>query len=62
MGPSVEARVWGSAEKRHNSLIILYMYAIMSYNTILSCISKIGDPPSAPQKAKLQWKGPSHRL
>lgn len=61
-GTSAEARVWGSAAKSHNSLITLYMYAIMSFNTILSCISKIGYPPSAPQRAKLQWKGPSHRL
>lgn len=50
MGTSAEAWVWGSAEKRHNSLITLYMYAIMSYNTILSCISKIGDPPLQPHK------------
>lgn len=35
---------FGECRKSHNSLITLYMYAIMSYNTILSCISKIGYP------------------
>lgn len=52
MGTSVEAWVWGSAEKHHNSLITLYMYAIMSYNTILSCISKIGEPLLQPYKGQ----------
>lgn len=51
-GTSVEARVWGSAAKSHNSLITLYMYAIMSFNTILSCISKIGYPPLQPHKGR----------
>lgn len=57
MGTSVEARVWGSAEKHHNSLITLYMYAIMSYNTILSCISKIA-PPFSSTKSKASMERP----
>lgn len=35
---------FGVCRKSLNSLITLYMYAIMSYNTILSCISKSGTP------------------
>lgn len=57
-GTSVEARVWGSAAKSHNSLITLYMYAIMSFNTILSCISKIGYPPFSPTKGEASMERP----
>lgn len=45
------------AQRSRKSLIAAYTDAIMSYNTILSCISGVGLPPSAP----LQWNGPSHR-
>lgn len=58
---SVKTQVLGECQKSLNSLIILNMYAIMSYNTTLSCIINL-DTPSITQKAKLQWKDPSHHL
>lgn len=49
--------VFGECRKSLNSLITLYMYAIMSYNTILSCISKSGTPFS-PTKGKASMERP----
>lgn len=35
----------GVARRSRNSLIAAYTYAIMSYNTVLSCIREVGLPP-----------------
>lgn len=54
----METQVFGGRRKSRNSLITLYMYAIMSCNTILSCISNSGSPFS-PTKGKASVERPS---
>lgn len=48
-----------ASAKKPNSLITLYMYAIMSYNTILSCISNLGTPPFQSHKRQV-FNGKAH--
>lgn len=53
-----QRKLWffGECRRSFNSLITFYMYAIMSYNTILSCISRAGSPFSPTKRRSFNGK------